>query len=102
MFVEVFIVGVGFVGSVCVCVFFCVGVDVLLVDQYFFGCDKICGDGLIFDVYQVLVWLGLLDEVMCCVQLVVYVGCIGLCGGCIDVFGLLVVLLCCEFDVFLL
>jgi flavin-dependent dehydrogenase len=40
------------------------GLDVLLVDQYPLGRDKVCGDGLIPDAHEALARLGVLERVM--------------------------------------
>ncbi|HEX4509705.1 MAG TPA: FAD-dependent monooxygenase [Burkholderiaceae bacterium] len=89
---DVLVVGAGPAGAACASWLARAGVDVVLVDQYDFPRDKVCGDGLIPDAHHALVRLGVHDEVMAAAQRAGHVACIGPRGGRIDVPGLLAVL----------
>jgi geranylgeranyl reductase family protein len=89
---DVLVIGAGPAGSACARVLARAGADVVLVDQYAFPRDKVCGDGLIPDAYAALRRLGVLDEVMRHAQPASHVGCIGPSGGRVDVPGTMAVL----------
>ena len=89
---EVLVIGAGPAGSAAARMLAQAGLDVLQVDQYPLGRDKVCGDGLIPDALAALGRLGLLDQVMARARRLSHVACIGPSGGRIDVPGHVAVL----------
>jgi geranylgeranyl reductase family protein len=89
---DVLVVGAGPAGSAAACLLARAGLDVVLIDQFRFPRDKVCGDGLIPDAHNALRKLGVLDEVMSQAHASGFVGCVGPRGGRIDVPGVLAVL----------
>ncbi|MFM8247033.1 MAG: NAD(P)/FAD-dependent oxidoreductase [Burkholderiaceae bacterium] len=89
---EVLVLGAGPAGSACAQTLAALGWDVLLVDQYDFPRDKVCGDGLIPDAHRALERLGVADEVRSRSNSAQYVRCFSPSGRHVDVAGQLSVL----------
>jgi geranylgeranyl reductase family protein len=89
---DVLVVGAGPAGSACAQLLARAGLHTLLIDQYAFPRDKVCGDGLIPDAHAALKRLGVFAEVAAQAQRVGHIGCVGPRGGRIDVPGSLSVL----------
>lgn len=78
---DVLIVGAGPAGSAAAITLAQAGRQVLLVDQYDFPRDKVCGDGLIPDALRALDVLGVLDKVRQTATVVKGLACHGPKGG---------------------
>jgi menaquinone-9 beta-reductase len=84
---DVLVVGAGPAGSACAQQLARSGFRPLLVDQYDFPRDKVCGDGLIPDAHTAFGRMGVYGEVMKHARSVPHVTCIGPRGGRVDVPG---------------
>lgn len=89
---DVLVVGAGPAGAAAALLLARGGLQVVLVDQYTFPRDKVCGDGLIPDAHNALRELGVLDAVLREARSAGHVRCIGPRGGRVDVPGVLAVL----------
>ncbi len=89
---DVLVVGAGPAGSACAQQLARSGFKPLLVDQYDFPRDKVCGDGLIPDAHTAFGRMGVYGEVMKHAKSLPHVTCIGPRGGRVDVPGRVAVL----------
>jgi geranylgeranyl reductase family protein len=88
----VLVVGAGPAGSACAQQLARAGFKVVLVDQYAFPRDKVCGDGLIPDAHTAFGRLGVYQEVMRAAQRATHIAFVGPKGGRVDVPGRVAVL----------